>query len=157
MQSHLTMSIKERKGQLHGVTGFDLQVMAEVPCLFWLRWLSLQGQRDTHDKFQRAPCKSVWRFCVNTIHTAVYPSCLKNQIPVTVGKLGFFRLTFIPEKNKFLTKAILRRPLFFLPLMYSPKIYTDFREVFALGGAEAASGCFWISLVRVLTSRLLPS
>lgn len=80
----------------------------------------------------------------------------RNQMPVTAVKPGAFSLICIPANDYSLTRAILRRWLYFLSLAYSLKILADFREVFTFRGA-GASGCSWVGLVIVLTCWLLPT
>lgn len=122
----------------------------EALCLFWLREWSL------HEKSQRAPGKSVWRFCVGSIHTIVYASCLGIKFLSPQRILAFwFKLCWgggrrgerlFPQKGN-------RRELFFLSFMYPLKVYIGFRQVFTSKGAEA-SGCSWADLVIVITSWL---
>ena len=62
---------KGEKGSCSGhVHSLGNSQCGEALCLFWLREWSL------HEKSQRAPGKSVWRFCLGSIHTIVYASCL---------------------------------------------------------------------------------
>ena len=125
----------------------------EALCLFWLREWSL------HEKSQRAPGKSVWRFFVGSIHAIVYASSLGIKFLSPQWILVFsFKLCWgggrggerlFPQKGN-------RRELFFLSFMYPLKVYVDFRQVFTSKGAEA-SGCSWADLVIVITSWLHPS
>lgn len=135
-------------GQMHSLCKSQC---GEVLCLFWLREWSL------HEKSQRASGKSVWRFCVGSIHTIVYASCLGIKFLSLQWILAFsLKLCTWRGKKRLFPQKGNRRELFFLSFMYSLKVYIDFRQVFTSKGAEV-SGCSWADLVIAIASWLHPS